>query len=314
MDNIKFLFYFCRIETTMKETHYPIIIDTIMNRRTVLLMVLVGLLGFAQAQNNSNDMRMAPQFARVLTDADSDQAQSLFELMEQLCQEYSIDRDRLYNTGQSMGGMFALSTNIARPDMFAASYLVACQWDTKEFYKFAKKPMWIVVAEGDPKAYPGMQEGCKAWAAAGAKIAEAQWDGSHLTDAYAEDVAKLRAEDANIRFVHFKLGTVKSSEFGGPAKEHMATWPVAYRIAGIRDWLFEQRRSSRADSIHAELLNPAGKEVMVVAHWGDWHGTCENSLHAIQKAVEKGQRSLPYSCRKPRMGSWFASPTRRSSE
>lgn len=172
----------------------------------------------------------------------------MFELIEQLCQEYSIDRDRLYNTGQSMGGMFALSTNIARPDMFAASYLVACQWDTKEFYKFAKKPMWIVVAEGDPKAYPGMQEGCKAWAAAGAKIAEAQWDGSHLTDAYAEDVAKLRAEDANIRFVHFKLGTVKSSEFGGPAKEHMATWPVAYRIAGIRDWLFEQRRSSQADS------------------------------------------------------------------
>ena len=248
MDNIKFLFYLCRIETTMKEAHYPIIIDTIMNRRTVLSLVLVGLLGFAQAQNNSNDMRMAPQFARVLTDADSDQAQSLFELMEQLCQEYSIDRDRLYNTGQSMGGMFALSTNIARPDMFAASYLVACQWDTKEFYKFAKKPMWIVVAEGDPKAYPGMQEGCKAWATAGAKIAEAQWDGSHLTDAYAEDVAKLRAEDANIRFVHFKLGTVKSSEFGGPAKEHMATWPVAYRIAGIRDWLFEQRRSSRADS------------------------------------------------------------------
>lgn len=232
----------------MREAHYPIIIDTIMNRRIVLSMVLVGLLGFAQAQNNSNDMRMAPQFARVLTDADSDQAQSLFELMEQLCQEYSIDRDRLYNTGQSMGGMFALSTNIARPDMFAASYLVACQWDTKEFYKFAKKPMWIVVAEGDPKAYPGMQEGCKAWAAAGAKIAEAQWDGSHLTDAYAEDVAKLRAEDANIRFVHFKLGTVKSSEFGGPAKEHMATWPVAYRITGIRDWLFEQRRSSRADS------------------------------------------------------------------
>ena len=83
----------------MSEAHYPIIIDTIMNRRTVLSMVLVGLLGFAQAQNNSNDMLMAPQFARVLTDADSDQAQSLFELMEQLCQEYSIDRDRLYNTG-----------------------------------------------------------------------------------------------------------------------------------------------------------------------------------------------------------------------
>lgn len=272
-----------------------------------------GAISFASPEDQAKHpcFVLAPQYARILTDADSDQALSLFELIDQLCNDYSIDRDRLYNTGQSMGGMFALSTNIARPDMFAASYLVACQWDTKEFYKFAKKPMWIVVAEGDPKAYPGMQEGCKAWAAAGAKIAETQWDGSHLTDAYAEGVAKLRAEDANIRFVHFKLGTVKSSEFGGPAKEHMATWPVAYRIAGIRDWLFEQRRFLRADSIHAELLNPAGKEVMVVAHWGDWHGTCENSLHAIQKAVEKGAKIATLQLQKTKDGQLvcFSDPT-----
>ena len=55
--------------------------------------------------------------------------------------------------------------------------------------------------------------------------------------------------------------------------------------------------ATRADSIHAELLNPAGKVVMVVAHWGDWHGTCENSLHAIQKAVEKGAKiATPSRC------------------
>ena len=144
------------------------------------MMVLVGLLGFAQAQNNSNDTRKAPRAANpteqcgpggpggpnrqpaktalesdCYSDADSDQAIALFELIDRLCGDYAIDRDRLYNTGQSMGGMFALSTNIARPDLFAASYLVACQWDTKEFYKFAKKPMWIVVAEGDPKVTSG---------------------------------------------------------------------------------------------------------------------------------------------------------------
>lgn len=184
---------------------------------------------------------LAPQYSRVMTHAESPDAVATFELLDKLCEEYSIDRDRLYNTGQSMGGMFALSANIARPDLFAASYLVACQWDTEEFYKFAKKPMWIVVAEGDPKAYPGMQEGCRAWAAAGAKIAEAQWDGSRMTDGYGDDVNRLRAEDANIRFVHFKLGTVKGGG-AGQAKEHMATWPVAYRISGIRDWLFEQRK------------------------------------------------------------------------
>lgn len=45
---------------------------------------------------------------------------------------------------------------------------------------------------------------------------------------------------------------------------------------------------TRADSIRTELLDPDGRGVVVVAHWGDWHGTCENSLHAIQKAIDKG--------------------------
>ena len=194
---------------------------------------------------------LAPQYARIMTDAESDQAVATFELLDKLCNDYSIDRNRLYNTGQSMGGMFALSTNITHPDLFAASMLVACQWDTEEFYRFATKPMWVIVAEGDPKAYPGMQAGCEAWAAAGAKIAEAQWDGSYTTDEYGEDVKKMLEEDANIRFVHFKLGTVNSSDFGGPAKEHMATWPVAYRISGIRDWLLEQRKPTEEEKEQA---------------------------------------------------------------
>ena len=203
-----------------------------------------GAISFASPEDQSKHpcFVLAPQYARVMTDADSDQAIATYELIERLCNDYSIDRDRLYNTGQSMGGMFALSTNIAHPDLFAASYLVACQWDTAELHKFASKPMWVVVAEGDPKAYPGMQAACEAWAAAGAKIAEAQWDGSHTAEELDVEAAELLKEEANIRFAHFKLGTVNSSEFGGPAKEHMATWPVAYRISVIRDWLFEQRK------------------------------------------------------------------------
>ena len=145
------------------------------------MMVLVGLLGFAQAQNNSNNTRMAPPAAN--------------------------------QTEQRGPGA---------PNRQPAKTALE-----SDCYSDAEKQLIREVAE---------------------KFEQRTYTGSHLTDAYAEDVAKLRAEDANIRFVHFKLGTVKSSEFGGPAKEHMATWPVAYRIAGIRDWLFEQRRSSRADS------------------------------------------------------------------
>lgn len=58
-------------------------------------------------------------------------------------------------------------------------------------------------------------------------------------------------------------------------------------------------------------MNPAGKEVMVVAHWGDWHGTCENSLHAIQKAVEKGAKIATLQLQKTKDGQLvcFSDPT-----
>lgn len=214
------------------------------NVKTTLLQG-TGAIYFASPRDQAKHpcFVLAPQYASVLSGATSDQGAALYELLEKICTDYSIDRNRLYNTGQSMGGMFALSSNIEYPDLFAASYLVACQWETEQFYRFASKPMWIVVAEGDPKAYPGMQEGCKAWAAAGARIAEAEWDGSRMDGtAFDDDVAAMLEEDVNIRFCHFTLGSVESSEFGGPAKEHMATWPVAYRIDGIRDWLFTQSK------------------------------------------------------------------------
>lgn len=43
----------------------------------------------------------------------------------------------------------------------------------------------------------------------------------------------------------------------------------------------------RDDLIRSRLKDPKGTEVLVAARFGDWHGTFENSLHAIQKAVEK---------------------------
>lgn len=60
--------------------------------------------------------------------------------------------------------------------------------------------------------------------------------------------------------------------------------------------------NTRTDSIRAELLNPQGTEIMVIAHWGDWHGTFENSLHSIQKAVEKGAKAALMQVQKTKDG------------
>lgn len=45
---------------------------------------------------------------------------------------YRVDKTRIYGTGQSQGGMANIAISDAYPDLFAAQYLVACQWDVQE--------------------------------------------------------------------------------------------------------------------------------------------------------------------------------------
>jgi predicted peptidase len=55
----------------------------------------------------------------------------------------------------------------------------------------------------------------------------------------------MLGESHNIKYATFLKGTVfPAGQEGGI--EHMATWPVAYRIEGVRDWLFAQKKTSVA--------------------------------------------------------------------
>lgn len=69
---------------------------------------------------------------------------------------YSIDRNRIYTTGQSMGCMASIVLNIRYPDYFAASYLVAGQWDERNIPGLEKQKLWMLCSQGDAKAFPTM--------------------------------------------------------------------------------------------------------------------------------------------------------------
>jgi len=104
---------------------------------------------------------VVPQYATVepVVNDDSEASEYLditVDLVEYLQTQYSIDPAKIYNTGQSMGGMMSIAMDIKYPDLFAASYLVACQWDATLVTSMADSHVWIVVSEGDKKAYPGM--------------------------------------------------------------------------------------------------------------------------------------------------------------
>ena len=55
------------------------------------------------------------------------EVEQTIRLLKDIINRYYIDEDRVYKTGQSMGGMMSLYYGINHPDLFAASIYVGCQ-------------------------------------------------------------------------------------------------------------------------------------------------------------------------------------------
>lgn len=211
---------------------------------------------------------------------------SIVRLLGDLQKQYSIDTDRLYTTGQSMGGMISFYLNITYPDLFAASLFVGSQWDTSKMASFAGKKFFYIVAGGDEKAPKGMAALAKVLDQNEADYATAEWS-AKLPDSEQEaNVRNLLAKGDDINFITFTTGSVLPES--GQGNEHMASFDYAYKLSEVRDWLFRQTKEHRSDSILSILKNPASTQVLVNANKGDWHGTTANSIHAIDKAIHKG--------------------------
>lgn len=188
---------------------------------------------------------LAPQYSRGAVVNDRSEYSSdlgiTVRLVKDVASRYSIDRNRLYTTGQSMGCMMSIAMQIQYPDVFAASLLVAGQWDPQKMKAIAHRNMWILVGEGDTKAFPGMTASTAAMEEAGGKVSRARWNARAGAAETAANVRKMIDEGKNIKFVVFEKGTVFPEGMAG-GMEHMQTWVVAYSIEGVRDWLFTQRK------------------------------------------------------------------------
>ena len=154
------------------------------------------------------------------------------DLIMDVSNKYRVDKDRIYGTGQSQGGMANIAISDAYPELFAGQYLVACQWDTQEMEKLKDKNLWITVCQGDSKAFPGMNEATALWEKDGAVVARSRmWDSTGGTSVYEQMMKVMEDQQAPINYTVFKDGN------------HMYTWSFAYNIEGIRDWLFEQTKA-----------------------------------------------------------------------
>lgn len=198
-----------------------------------------------EAQAKNPCFVLAPQFDEIVADDDSHTSgylQATLNLIRALEQQYPIDPQRRYATGQSGGGMLAIAMNVQEPAFFAASYLVACQWDAALVAPMAHNRLWITVSQDDAKAWPGQTAIVQTLARHGAKVAQAVWNAQWTPAQFQAAFAQMDAQQANVNLVAFEKGSVFApGESTGGGAGHVNTWRYAYGIAPVREWLFRQR-------------------------------------------------------------------------
>ncbi|ASM75051.1 MULTISPECIES: prolyl oligopeptidase family serine peptidase [Roseobacteraceae] len=202
-------------------------------------------------QEKHPSMVLVPEFPEVILDdhgsySMTDYVELAARLVETVAHEQGADMDRLYATGQSMGGMTLLYLSAKYPDLFAAQMFVSSQWDITTLAGLGDATFFYVVAAGDAKASAGQQELYDLLTINGADISratdwDANWDDATMNAA----VDALLDEGNRINFAMFAEGTVMPEGVATPqgSGEHMYSFDPAYSISAIRDWLFAQSKS-----------------------------------------------------------------------
>ncbi|MGM9776772.1 MAG: alpha/beta hydrolase-fold protein [Prevotella sp.] len=186
-----------------------------------------------EAQARHKCIVVAPEYPFITVDDNwnySHHLDATIALLRQLQTEYSIDADRIYTMGQSMGCMSSIVMLLKEPHLFAGALLVAGKWNPAVMAPLSSQNIWIISCEGDASSNTLLGEAVARWRDDGRKVSEATWEMTLTTEQFNAEADKMRAEGNHLLFTHLVGGN------------HRATWFVAYGIPSIQDWLFEQRR------------------------------------------------------------------------
>jgi predicted peptidase len=173
--------------------------------------------------------------------------ETIKELLDDVVSRYSIDKNRIYTTGQSQGCMASCELNVRYPDYFAASLLVSGQWNPETMAaKLTNKNLFIALSEGGPREFPGMNAVTAALEAAGAKVARAHLNARKGKEELNAEVKKLIATGANILYAVYDAKTAlpdDGKEYS-PMAHHSCGWEITYGIEAVRDWLLSQVKTT----------------------------------------------------------------------
>ena len=176
----------------------------------------------------------------------SPEAMIAYRLLKTVMHRYNVDRDRVYTTGQSMGGMLSFYFNTVNPDLFAGSLMVSSQWGADLLKPLASDHFTYVTSAGDPKASVGMAALRTVLQKEGADIGETEFSARLPLASQNAAVKSLYSEGKPINFIRFTAGTVIPANADSRGKaygDHIDGFDAAYKIPAIREWLLEQNRN-----------------------------------------------------------------------
>lgn len=181
--------------------------------------------------------------------------------IDYMSEEYAVDTDRIYGTGQSMGCMTTLILASEYPDLYAACMFVDGQWDTELLSSLEGQTFVYFAAEDDTSAWTGAQDLMNRYDADGVTYTYAQWDGTWSADELSSAASELFSGEATgAYFISWKTGTIDGGTgnspmsgekpegmtggngggAGGGASYHMASFDYAYNCIAVMEWLFQQ--------------------------------------------------------------------------
>lgn len=180
-----------------------------------------------------------------------------YKLLNDVVEKYSVDKNRLYAIGQSMGGMISFYLNANHPDLFAASLFVSSQWDIKVLEPLAQAKFFYIVSKGDTKASGGMAEVGNMLKKDGVSFGSTEFAANLPITEQEQNIQTLLKQGNRINFVQFTPKTVAPEPFmsAGGGSEHMYAFDHAYQLAGVRDWLFAQHKESPKQAAARQMLN-----------------------------------------------------------
>ena len=185
---------------------------------------------------------LVPAFSVVVVDDDwntSEEIETAVNLIESLTENYSIDTNRLYTTGQSMGCMTSLYLNSKYPDLFAASLFVSGQWDISVLQPLENAKFFYITAGGDAKASGGQDEVMAMFDVDGVSYSYGTWSAQNSVEEQNASAEQLIAQGFDANMIRFETGTVLAD---GSGMEHNASFNYGYKIPTVRDWLFAQSK------------------------------------------------------------------------